>query len=418
MTGYLSAKVQAFYPGSDDTGLFVMPKYVEIHEEVNRHTYMTVEHLGNPQHFTASMVTGAPAQVATSSRFGERSWFGYITDVVPTVSSTAGSTDNVTKVTILGLTYYSKNTSKVVWKHGTIARYCSDIIYGQGLIPYVEEKNLYQTVPQAGRSNWQVLTDMARDSGLDVFTTGTTVNCLSPKGALSTFLEEAPRLQRLTGADAANIAESVDTIVYSDNHARAKMVQAMSVDPFAAKPVTYSGGEGIFVDYLPGTVGQTPTALGTKALSQARICDLPVSATVTMPGNVLVNAGKPVYLTDEGISEWWLVESAVHSFTPPTGVYETRAVLRRASWMDQWEAPPLSPRKNTRSQSRFCMCREQEPLLVNQARATYIDAPLDGRVGIPENHIYGPPLPTDGLAPWHSRSSLARWRGRGKCGWV
>lgn len=429
MIGALSAASEVWYPSSADDNLGV-PLRITIVDEVNRHRLFYVEHSGAPQKFTRNIITGAPLGVNTSSRMGTRAWHGYVVDVSPGKLASTGSDSEGTLITGLGVTYPAKRSSDKVYRNGTVAEYLSSIVYSLGLTPYVEDLGLLQTVPQAGRTDWQVIDELARLSGLDVFVTGTTVNALTPNEALRSFYSEAAVLTNVTGEDLLDFPDALEGVTYSDNRLSESGSTARSVEPTTGRVMTAFDVAGPFPRVNGNIVARSLPTLRSKVGGVKRISEMPISAKVTGPGNILVGAGRPVFLNDQGDQHWWLVESVTHTFVPPTGEYSMTAMLRRASTLQDVGPPLPYPQKNTlRHRDNYCMCREHDPLLVNRWRADYVTRQVSSPKTDP---VYSDDLLVESWvrsSPEYLRrvqqntlpyawESLARWRSRGKCEWA
>lgn len=422
MIGSLSARSRVTYPGANTDGVSDATEIV-ITESVNDHTLFRITHLGAPRHFTQGLVTGSPLRVDTSSRHGQYSWFGYVTDVKPLGSES----DSKTQVLGVGITYPMKTTSDRVWRGKTVDEYAREMIYASGLVPYVEETEVFQTLPQAGMSDWELLRSIADMAGLNVFVTGSTVNALRAESSLQVFASEAAYLRRPRSTDKPKKIEAVTLVQYTDARTERRKTVGRSVDPITADPISAVSGQGT-ADYGSVSARSLPT-LQQKVEAQAgSIRALSLGAYVEAVGNVLVGAGKPVFLDDRGTKFWWLCSRATHTFTPSSGTYRVSAELHRDSWLpgDAYPPPKQPVRNVNRALTRFCLCREHEPLLVNQGRGGYITSQKSS----PGTEIVyadpttaawakGGPLhdPRAGLGPPKSWVSLARWRARGKCEW-
>ena len=429
MIGALTAAADVWYPSSSDDKLGTTLR-ITIDEAVNRHPLIRVEHSGSPQRFTRNIVSGSPMGVNTSSRMGTRPWFGYVVDVSPGKVESSGRDSDGTVITALGVTYPAKRSSDKVYRNGTVSDYLSAMIYSLGLTPYVEPSSLTQTVPQGGRTDWQVINELARLSGMDVFVTGSTVNVLSPNEALVRFFPEAALLVNATSKELLEFPDTMDRVVYSDNRLSESGSSARSVEPSTGRVMSAYDVSGPFPRMDGSITARSLPTLRSKVGGTKRLADLPVSANVSGPGNVLVGAGKPVFFNDQGEQHWWLVESVTHTFVPPTGEHSMVATLRRSSTLVDIGPPLPYPQKNTlRHRKNFCTCREYDPLLVNRWRAGYVTAQTSS---INTEPVYSDDLVVDGwvkTSPEYLRrtkdttlayswESLARWRARGKCEWL
>lgn len=429
MIGALSAASQVWYPSASDAPLGT-PVRITVEEAVNRHTLFRVEHAGPLQHFTRSLTTGSPLRFDTSSRMGLRPWFGYVVDVSPGKVEVAGAASVGTLVTAVGITYPAKQSSDKVYRNDTVANYLSSIVYSLGLTPYVEERELLQTVPQAGRTYWQIIDELAALSGLDVFVTGSTVNALTPAESLAKFYPEAPVLVRAVEDEQLDHPDSLERVTYSDNRLSDSGSSARSVDPTTGRIMTARDVSGPFPRIDSSIMARSLTTLRTKISGSKRIADMSLSAEVSGPGNVLVGAGKPVYLNDQGDQNWWLVEKVTHVFVPPTGEYSFTATIRRTSGLPAVGPPPPYPQKNVlRHRSNYCTCREYDPLLVNRWRAGYVTRQTSSPRTDPvyssdqdvESWVRSSPeflARTSNPTLPYAWESLARWRARGRCEWL
>lgn len=416
MIGLLSAKAAVTYPGADTSGM-MGASFVEVREGVNKQTLVTITHPGSPEYFTRGLGEGSPMRLDTGSRYGQRSWFGYVADVVPA----QGGERDTTEVTCVGVTYPAKRTSYAVWADAPLPGRMEQIIYSHGLVPNVCFSSIYQTIPQNGRTDFEVLVDMAETCGFDVFATGVTVNVMSPEDSLYTFRTRAAQLSRATGRARMDVLDSLDTVVYMDSGDRQQWEARAAVDPVTAAMVT-AVGRGRALAPVDAPYARSLPTLRAKADRPVRIGEMPLSATTSGPGNVLVRAGLPVWLDDEGTGRWWMCESVTHQFDLRTDKHTTEAVLRRSTGLPDFGPPATGPRREiNRSSPRFCFCREEDPLLVPASRSGYITSQTStpGTAPVPtgvDDMLQGGGLGRrTGLGPPKPWVSSARWRARGRC---
>lgn len=423
MIGDLTAGISVTFPDMDTEGMSDVVRATVVEKE-SEHTFITTEHYGVPKHFSTGIRTGAPVLVSTSSRYGRKTWPAYVVDVRP--KSTTKNSEDVTEVRALGVTYPAKKTSTKVFNGATIGEYINEIVYGLGLTPFVEDTPIRQTVPQAGRSDWELLRDLCSIGDLRLFATGTTLHALTNAGSISTFFDEAPTLYYLPRDQVLSQPDALDSLIHSRHDMERTQVQARGVDPTTAKVLSATAGDGLFTDFGTSMSANSLTDLKTKVNRKARTAYATYTARTSGPGNVLVSAGKPVYLNDSGVGKWWLVDEVTHRFVANVGTFTTDAVLWRDSSFPTEPAPPEAPlRTGSRSTSRFCTCREYEPLLVGALRSNYITNQEDTPS---TEQTY---LTTEEVAKWLESSPVwqqqprlmgseidtRRWRARGRCDW-
>lgn len=425
--GELSVSALAYYPSADTTGLINTPRRITITEEVNRHTLFTIEHGGAPENFTRSLLTGSPVEIVTQSRMGSRSWFGYITEVKPGNPSPGDSpTGYATLITAVGITYPGKQTSNKVWSGGTLASYMSKIVYDMGLVGYIQEDGVHQTVPQAGRTYWETLLDMAARAGLDVFVTGSTVNALSPANSISAFRSEAPTLFRVVAEGNVVKADSLSSLVMSESSLPPQGTRASTVDPVTGRVLVAQQGVSLFNNYGPNITARSLDTLEQMVNKERVIANLPLTAMAEGPGNTLLGAGKPVFLDDRGTRNWWVAQKVEHELSPATGRAITRSTLKRHSSLgDKIVAPPVPPERNHRRLLKaYCLCQEMDPDLVDSSKASFITnqkASPGTRPEFPqEGDVYRLEYRTSATAyaPVGAWYRLPQWRAKGKCNWL
>lgn len=418
----LGATLVVNYPDSDISGMAARtPDRVTIKEEVGRHTLMIIDHDGRPEHFKRTLLTGSPVEVATSSRAGQRSWFGYVTSIEPSVTGRGRTT-----VTALGVTYHMKKTSNRVWGPQPLAKTMNELIYLQGLTPFVEDTGLIQEVPQAGRTDFELLVDLATTCGLTVFTTGTTVNCLSPAATMRYFHDEAARIQKVRRYDVPQALDSMTTMVETSDQMAQSRVAASLVDPVTARTYTSTSGAGVFVDQGARIVSRNPQALQTQTKAASDMSKFPFRMRAEGQGVTVCTAGKPVYASNLGDENWWLTEKVEHVFIPPASKHTMIIDLRRTGDTYSYAKPaPAAQRGFDRSLPNFCFCLEHKPVLVGPTQGTYITNMMSTQgtdtadFGWPdvdqwavESPVTAPPQQFQPFGAW---TSMRRWRARGKC---
>lgn len=424
MIGDLTAGVSVSYPDVDTEGLSDAIR-VKVQEVDGEHTFISIEHYGVPVRFSTSLRTGSPILLTTMSRYGKKTWPAYVIDVRP--AAAMSNTENITEVRALGVTYPAKKTSTRVLSGRTVGDYIDEIVYGMGLVPFVEESHLRQTLPQAGRSDWEVLRELCEMGSLHLFSSGTTVHALTSTGSISTFFYEAPTMYYLPREDVLSQPDALESLVYGHKDMQRARVQARSVDPESARVISASAGEGLFTDFGSTMSATSLIDLKTKVERKSRSALSSYTARTSGPGNILVSAGRPVYLNDTGVGKWWIATEVTHHFTPDVGTFTTDAVLWRDSSFPEEQPPPPAPlQQGTRSTPRFCTCREHEPLLVGSLRSNYITNQTD-TINTEQTS-----LSTEEVSQWldssphrTSTSSLMgsgvdtkRWRARGRCNWL
>lgn len=423
MIGELSARVRVTYPGANTDGM-APASAVVISESANEHTLIKITHEGAPVHFTRGLITGSPLRVDTSSRTGQVSWFGYVTDVLPK----GGDSGSATEVVGVGITYPMKGTSDRVWRGRTVDRYMDEVIYANGLVPYVEESTIYQTIPQAGATDWELLVKLAGLAGKNVFVTGSTVNVMSSSTAITMFGPSAPTLRRVWDDERLDVLGAMDVVRYNDTRTEDFSQVARTVDPTSSHPLVSEYGTGDYVQYGAVDARSQFTLDKKTKVVEANTRGLFLTADVEGPGNTLVGAGRPVFLNDRGQKYWWVCSRVQHSFNVITGQHRMMASIGRNSGMPADDEPPKYPVRNfNRTLSRFCMCREHEPLLVGRGRSAFITSQSDSAGTEPDvprdsdisDWLQGGPLMADKeLGPPKSWVSLARWRAQGRCRWL
>lgn len=417
--GTLSAAVDVVYPDSNIRGMVALAKKVEVRERWDNQTVITIHHVGTPEYYRSSLVTGSPVEIRTSSRAGTKSWFGYVVDANPVYSDGKESTE----IVALGVTYPMKRTSTKVWGPQSVAKTMSDIIYSHGLTPFIEDTGLMQTVPQAGRTDFETLVDLGNAAGLYVFTTGTTVNCLSADATVYYFHDEAARLVKASPNDSRNVPDGLDTFEVTNTMLIRSHVRGHSVDPVTASISGTEYGEGAFTDQGVGVTARSLESLQTKVAAVSNKGQSPRRATATGPGNVLVAAGKPVWVNNRGDAQWWRAEEVTHTFNPERKSHRMTAKLVSTSGGWDYPTPTVVPQRGTlRELPNYCMCTEYDPLLVGPTYATYVT----NEPYVPDND-YTKVAWAD-VSSWikarqqgedsllvANMASLRRWKARGRC---
>ena len=419
----LDAVVTVTYPDSNTSGLVDVPSTVVLREALNQHMLTKINYIGSPEYYRSTLLTGAPVLINTSSRSGRLAIHGYIASITP---KQEGPTES-TQVTVLGVTYPMKATDTKVWGPTSVASIMNQLIYKYGLVPFVEDTGMFQEVPQAGRTDFELLNDLAEMAGLDVFVSGTTVHCLSPMAAMYFFHDAATRLRKVGTSGILSNIDSLDSFNQSTTQLSRTQVQGQVIDPISAQMYVTRVGEGLFVDQGATIVANSRASLDAKVAGKALRREYPYQAVAQGPGNMLIRAGRPVFVDYNGDQNWWLTKSVTHTFTPGSKTHTMDMALHRPDGDTGLTAPGYTPKRGIlRNVPNYCFCRENDPDLVGLSKATFITNQVSTPGTDPSQYAWmdvqewtkqsplGSASPTF-ASPRGAWSSLRRWRGKGRC---
>mgnify|MGYP001177948113 CR=1 FL=1 len=372
----LQAQSSVRYPYSDVTGANMSSIKATIREEVNKHTIFKVEHKGVFNYYKDTLRSGSPLTVSVQTgQNTSRTWYGYIDSVTPSGAQELNA-DNETSVGFsteiigVGLTYPLKSTSQQIWESTQLSDVVVSLVDATGLAAVCDDDNLRQTVPQSGRSGWQLITSLGAATGRITFTSGSTVNWLRPEAIFTQFQPNAARLTYSTSITEVSrnpfYLRSFDQIT-TDNTSHldgswSTKVSAAGVDPVSASVSVTESGEGMFARYLDATARSSDT-VGVKAQGSAE-SSFPHRALTNGPGNTLVSAGYPVYITNGDSGNWWIVRSVTHHLDSFEQTYEMEIELMRRPDFPT-NQPSTFPQVNMerRKATDFCLCQELTPEL-------------------------------------------------------
>ena len=373
----LQAQASVRYPYSDVTGANMSSIKATIREEVNKHTIFKVEHKGVFNYYKDTLRSGSPLAVSVQTgQNSSRTWHGYIDSVTPSGAQEVNADNETTigystEIIGVGLTYPLKSTSQQIWESTQLADVVSSVVEAAGLASVCDADHLSQTVPQSGRSGWQLITALGASTGRLTFTSGSTVNWLRPGAIFKQFMPNAARLTYSTAMSEISrnpfYLRSFEQIT-TDNSSHmdggwSTKVSVSGVDPVSGAVSVTESGEGMFARYLDTTARSSDT-VGVKAEGSSEAA-FPHRAFTTGPGNPLVSAGYPVYITNGDGGNWWLVHSVTHHLDSQEQTYEMEIdLMRRPDFPTN--IPTTFPKVNIerRKETEYCLCQELDPALV------------------------------------------------------
>ncbi len=341
----LGTRFDIDYPRSDLTGMRDAPSRVVLVQEVNKHDLLLVDHIGSPTYLEDTLRAGAPVTFRSLSEAGSRQWHGYVDTLVPiefgyapeskylidTDARDGGNTAS-TQVVCVGTTYPLKRSMTTGFSGITTCAVVTSLVKDDFLLPVVSPCDMVQTVSPADRSVWQVITDLGQMSGRLTFSTGTTVNWLTPDDIMHHFAISAPELVHYSQSGSAldlhamvTWEESVsDNRSHTPDQWRTKTTMA-AVDPVTGVTLKQKVGEGMFERTLL-EVARSSTSLQTK-LKASHDLAFNRSAITAGPGNPYVRAGMPVFMRAPSGHRWWLVKRVEHVWYPHARTYQMEVTL-------------------------------------------------------------------------------------------
>ena len=119
-----------------------------------------------------SMTSGTPVTVNLSGVGSSRTINGYIHHIQPDISPEK----NFVEVTIIGASYLLKQESQQVWVDVTADQVVADVATKNGFsYNAVPTQRVYDQISQAGRSDWELLVDLAKQNGYSLKADNTTI---------------------------------------------------------------------------------------------------------------------------------------------------------------------------------------------------------------------------------------------------
>jgi phage protein D len=267
-----------------------------------------------------------PVRCIIRGKDSAREFVGYIHDVRPEISPGK----KFVTVTLIGASYKLKQARQRVFENTTASDVVKFIANQNGFSPYVEDHpRVYDQVTQAGHTDLQLMTRLARQCGYSLRIENTSIYFQSLVSDYNRYKESAKTFtMREANSPGGSTLYSFDLTVgesvqYLDAYKSA--AQVGGVDPNSSTPSIVTNGQ------RPETLRETSrtelfdsfatevVAPGyNQAVYEASAADqrnrFPYRAMVKIIGTPTINPDKPVYLDGIGkdYSGYWIVLSAQH----------------------------------------------------------------------------------------------------------
>jgi len=268
---------------------------------------------------------GAPAVVRWSSRYGNGAFHGFVHRVDPVYQPG----NKHANITLVGASYPLMQPGSLSWIGVRASDVVRDIAFRFGLSCDVEDHPLvYPQVAQSGRSYWQLMNELAEETGYVLRMEGATLMFRSRDSLLSHFRPMAPEVP----------VQSFSPKVGAFNPelgATSSVRSVSGVDPYrgaivadrGAPDLMREGRDPMFDHLLTGDVVHTQMDASTAVAAALEANRFTTVASVTAPGNPLVAPERVVWPTPvpTDLAGHWVVRAVEHHIE--RGKYTTRAEL-------------------------------------------------------------------------------------------
>lgn len=278
-------------------------------------------------------------------------FLGYVQSVRPLVK-TAKTSAGLVQVVCIGASYALKNKNQKAHR-GSRALIVQNICRVAKLTTAAEPTVGAIATNQAGKSDWEMLVQLAKEAGRVLFPHGVQINFVSKDFWLEKQGRLAPTLtygQKPTepGALLSFVPRlsnsSVDNprgqfvIYYLDSGT--KKVYAVTGDGQSKSPSRKDTGKTKFTSTMAEKALSLAEAVD-RVKAKEELARFVHKAEVRCTGNARIHAGRPVYLrgVPEDTGGYWMVHTAVHTIDP-TG-YHCDLVIDTDSLGQETREPPM-----------------------------------------------------------------------------
>lgn len=272
-----------------------------------------------------ALYSGAPAVVRWTSRVADGAFHGYVhrTDPVHTQKRRTAS------VTLVGVSWPLMQPGSRSWVGVRVSDVVRDIAFQFGLACDVEDHPLVlPQVMQAGGSYWQLLRELARETGYVLRMDGATLVFRSRQSLLAHFRPIAPRVE--VGTFAPKIGAFNPELGATPARRAASGVdpyQAAIIADLGATDVMREAPPALSEQLLTGDVVHTQQDASTAVAAAQEANRFTHVASIVGWGNPLVAPERVIWPTPSpaGLGGHWVVRSVEHSFD--LGRYSLRAEI-------------------------------------------------------------------------------------------
>jgi hypothetical protein len=335
------------------------PLSVEVRQALQAHDVIAIQYQ-QTQPWMLSLAAGTPIRLWWGNGTSTETIWGYVAHTTPVTQPSAGQPF---KVVAVGVTWPLKAREQSVWVGLTGPDIARDIGRRRGLQVIAEDHALaFPQVLQAGRTDWEVLCDLAARIGFVVRPHGGAIEFQSRDRLIDASFKTAPVLAIGRGT-AKNVGNLPGRTLY---HFRPRLGDHVEGTWRAAQTVTgvdpASGAEfsatatpgGIPMHQLiPNTLfnafpADTPYSLNSADLmakGRAEGSRMTVAGDAVAAGDARIRPGSAVYLDGTGTTTdgFWMVDSVLHTLLA-AGEYQVDLRLVTDSL---GEGSPLRPTSST-----------------------------------------------------------------------
>ena len=134
----------------------------ELHQAGSEHDMLVLHFKGNPDPKQNAIISKDPVVFTFRSQKLESTWNGYVAQIDQTNTVIGGNTD----IICIGPSFYLKDTTQKVYKNVTADQVVSRIAVKHGLQPVTQRHpRVKESIVQAGQSDWQILSRLAKSTG-------------------------------------------------------------------------------------------------------------------------------------------------------------------------------------------------------------------------------------------------------------
>lgn len=178
----------------------------DLHQTPENHERLKLEFQGVPVDLSLSIAAGDPVIFKYRQGIETATFNGY----VHTVSQRGNALGNSTYVTCLGATYNLKNTGQKIYKNVTADEVVSKIATKYGLKAITQKHpRKRKSVVQAGLSDWQLITSLAKQTGFALYPSNTSIIFMSKDKLYKSKKANAPYFTYSSADDASATPQGV-----------------------------------------------------------------------------------------------------------------------------------------------------------------------------------------------------------------
>jgi phage protein D len=274
----------------------------------------------------ATLRPSEPVRCLIRGKDSAREFVGYIHDVKPEISPGK----RFVTVTLIGASYKLKQARQRVFENTTASDVIKAIANQNGFSPYVEDHpRVYDQITQAGHTDLQLMTRLARQCGYSLRIENTSIYFQSLVADYNRYKESAKIFRmREANSPAGSTLYSFDLTVgesvhYVDAYKSASQIGGVDPNSRTATIVTNAqrpealretSATELFDSFATEVVAPGYNQAVYEANSVDQRNRFPYRARVTIIGTPTINPDKPVYLDGLGkdYSGYWIVLSARH----------------------------------------------------------------------------------------------------------